>query len=737
MRPWKYREDRGNLKFKFVRSSPQKNDFQMQHLRAQLGAGGNTLAKESLMHHKPLPRLTPNPNQPKASGSGMILKSALQEASSSQQRSSSGFSKPPAPGSGVVFVCRRCNVVIQGKLNYIEHMKEHGPGTSAREDGSITRGSAGQYVSGSPQKFGGMTKFGKSYDEVRDKPFLCRECGQRFGQKVELFKHQLTHKNSEVCRCTICGKICSSIGFLSRHYQYVHPDAHNPAEEARFKSPERPTKDQSSQEHNTEANGKKEEVKESSSDEEGDPEIAPNTRPNCKDKKKQGYTNSSSDDVDDDDEGEREDVRGRLTFPYNLARNGLDVLEVPAPCEICGKEFTSRKSRSDHIYYCKKKRAFRCPVKECRHSFLLKSDFSLHVIMHMEERRFSCNFCPLRFFRKQALHRHVRVVHKRTVDSFAFPCDFCDMHFMALIKYSNHLNLTHGLDPMDISKIIHNESYNSDRGFDTEFYGEEEADPLQTEGLYSGDMEEDEDYGPDPTSFLEQSMMAADDNQYECKLCNKFFPDRQKFMFHKYYHEREAKYPCPECDEKFKLRSHLERHIMTYHNPVKPLERIYRCQLCPRKFTREHDLVGHMSKEHASESVPTASTSENFPTSILKTTLAAGKIEESAEESQPGTSTSTAAQKQSDSPTPQPQETISEVIDLAEESDQHDDGDHSPGKGDDNGSATKSSKEEGVTATANGLFKCDLCGKLFDDKKAADVSCLLLFPFISSVVEFL
>jgi hypothetical protein len=109
------------------------------------------------MHHKPLPRLTANPNQPKTSGSGRILKSALQEASSTQQRSSSGFSKPPAPGSRVVLVCRRCNVVIQGKLNYIEHMKEHGPGTSAREYGPIALGFAGQYVSGSPQKFGGMT----------------------------------------------------------------------------------------------------------------------------------------------------------------------------------------------------------------------------------------------------------------------------------------------------------------------------------------------------------------------------------------------------------------------------------------------------------------------------------------------------------------------------------------------------------------------------------------------------
>jgi hypothetical protein len=128
---------------------------------------------------------------------------------------------------------------------------------------------------------------------------------------------------------------------------------------------------------------------------------------------------------------------------------------------------------------------------------------------------------------------------------------------------------------------------------------------LQDEEEDANGMEFDE---PDPTSFLEQSMgfassgsaAAASNNitEYYCPLCQKYFETRQKWLYHRYYHIREEKYDCVQCSEKFKLRSHLERHIRTYHNDEKPVSNFLTCDQCPRKFTREYDLLTHIQRVH-------------------------------------------------------------------------------------------------------------------------------------------
>jgi len=643
LRPWVYREDRGNLKFKFVRSSPQRNDFEMRELR------GHAVPSTSKMMPRPLPKLTPNPNHLRSSGSGTILKTALQSQQEIEPKLTQNSNMT------AVFKCRKCGVIIHGKNKYIEHIKSHNSSVTVSITPVNTPGGSSSRLNG-------------------------RRDAERLRTKQDYFE------------CTICGKVCSTVGFLSRHYQYVHPNEYNPAEEARFRSHDEPEeyeeRDPLVPEVVMEANT--EEDDDEINDGFGDPNIPPNTRPNYTvplDEKDRILNRYNIDIREDDDD---QDSSDDTPFPYNLARGGLEILQVIPPCPRCGKQFTNKKSRSDHVWYCNRKRMYLCPIPECRKGFKLKHDISRHMRRHMDDKRFTCQACPQRFHRKMELHRHLHSSHDIDMFSFDYPCDFCDMEFKDETVYVTHLELAHSMDRNDLDGCGLDISQESNSfGF----------------GNAGGNEynEEDDDGTPDPTVFLEQSMQAAEEHPYECKPCKKIFPDRQKYMFHRYYHEREAKYPCSNCEERFKLRSHLERHIMTYHNALKPIDRIFKCEQCPRKFTREHDLVTHFNREHSNGS----------PMSILKKTptspLSPKKNLPSASTSQP--------QEHRLSPS-QVAEKFNQLIEEGSKS-----GD-SPDKTKTDGFLTsrKNSSKGGIEYGPDGMYHCDLCPKVFEEKKVADVS---------------
>ena len=192
---------------------------------------------------------------------------------------------------------------------------------------------------------------------------------------------------------------------------------------------------------------------------------------------------------------------------------------------------------------------YTCPVMECRKEFKLKHDVTRHLRRHTMERRFPCRIsnCRARFLHKKDAHRHMKAIHNFSVQSRAFPCDFCNSHYGTELELSDHTQILHGLELADIyddvdaqlsqKKLQHDEGYAQ--------FLMDNNEPMMEE-------EDEEDDIPDPTSFLEQSMgeipqqsiptaITKDDEEYSCKICNKTFPSRQKWLYHRYYHGKTIK----------------------------------------------------------------------------------------------------------------------------------------------------------------------------------------------------
>ena len=86
----------------------------------------------------------------------------------------------------------------------------------------------------------------------------------------------------------------------------------------------------------------------------------------------------------------------------------------------------------------------------------------------------------------------------------------------------------------------------------------------------------------------------GNENLIKCYLCDKTFGHLSNLKTHiKVVHERQ-KFKCEKCQETFKTMEKLKNHDQFQHNPVYH----YKCNICIKAFTGEHNLLKHKSQAH-------------------------------------------------------------------------------------------------------------------------------------------
>ncbi|KAG0425503.1 hypothetical protein HPB47_027338 [Ixodes persulcatus] len=74
---------------------------------------------------------------------------------------------------------------------------------------------------------------------------------------------------------------------------------------------------------------------------------------------------------------------------------------------------------------------------------------------------------------------------------------------------------------------------------------------------------------------------------FECQPCSKTFPDRRAFTRHQRMHAEERLFKCPLCPAKFSF-NRLANHLQGHTDP-----RPYGCLHCPKVFKDQYSLHRH------------------------------------------------------------------------------------------------------------------------------------------------
>lgn len=91
-------------------------------------------------------------------------------------------------------------------------------------------------------------------------------------------------------------------------------------------------------------------------------------------------------------------------------------------------------------------------------------------------------------------------------------------------------------------------------------------------------------------------------NSVECDIpgCDKKFPRNSFLMLHKKRdHQNVRNYKCNVCDNQYKQKSHLDRHIQAAHQKIR-----HQCLYCEKSFSKNWSLKLHQFKHSEASNFP-------------------------------------------------------------------------------------------------------------------------------------
>ncbi|CAH0555638.1 unnamed protein product [Brassicogethes aeneus] len=280
---------------------------------------------------------------------------------------------------------------------------------------------------------------------TKEKPFVCKVCGQSFSLAGNLKRHKMIHSGERPHVCQICGKGFGTTSHLKRHVK-THES--------------RPEKGR----HNRESINKTCPIcgqhflsnhffekhllrheKKSKSEESADGE------------------NTSHLNVSKPQKGDflcSECGKSYYSKPYLLIHQKLHKGEKPYSCDICSNRFTQITGLNRHMKSHSNLRPHKCPI--CGKGFLQATHLKVHIRTHTGEKPYKC-YCGKSFALKVNLTSHTRthsgeasylcvICHKGFYSSSSLKKHKCN-HRDTTVKYGETSFVTDGQETINVCQI--------------------------------------------------------------------------------------------------------------------------------------------------------------------------------------------------------------------------------------------------------------------------------------------
>ena len=233
-----------------------------------------------------------------------------------------------------------------------------------------------------------------------------------------------------------------------------------------------------------------------------------------------------------------------------------------------------------------------------------------------------CNLCGLQLAHKSNVKRHMLRYHD---PSFPYACETCSCRFKSEVRMRTHIEKMHKFRKPKIQKV-------ESRNVIMEEFDDMPLNPLKHESILCDLCGKNfpnrsllERHLTISHRAKEKAVPVENESSfmsgcYPCNLCDKTFTMRHNLNRHyKRFHSSDLRYQCSQCNDRFRTELHLSRHNIRVHenrngifNKInepdlprespKGEEMLEKCQYCDQEFNgSKYRYERHMILMHEKE----------------------------------------------------------------------------------------------------------------------------------------
>ncbi|XP_014472291.1 PREDICTED: zinc finger protein 91-like isoform X2 [Dinoponera quadriceps] len=229
---------------------------------------------------------------------------------------------------------------------------------------------------------------------------------------------------------------------------------------------------------------------------------------------------------------------------------------VGLECTECNKQYSSRKGLLRHIQVHEGKK-FLCDI--CPKKFYRREHLKLHQAKHNMVKPYKCHRCSKRFIKEEQLINHLSKhdrmfkKNKESDTTKRFLCEICSKSFTQSTTLIAHLRAHNGIKPY-VCEVC--------------------SRPFTT------------------NAYLKMHMRThTQERPYICQYCSRAFARADTLSNHLTSHTGEAKYHCKLCPRNFRRLKSLKEHTFIHTG-----QRPYECPTCDRKFNNNGSRYAHSKR---------------------------------------------------------------------------------------------------------------------------------------------